>query len=207
VIRSFRPRVIAECAPAAVRLARGTFFALVRRMAGKRVVLGIVDSPFHADLTVQSLLSRGFPGSAIAVLYPDRHGAHDFGFDASTKAPEGALAGIGLGAILGAIAGLVLGLHGYVQPGGGAALVPTLTALAGAAAGALPLGIAGALAGARMPEIEAKPYDGKMRIGSILVGVTADLPERVRVARAVLRSVAATNVHATTEAVRPLSST
>ena len=76
----------------------------------KRVVMGIVDTPVFADVTVRRLVALGFSPREVSVLYADRHGIHDFGFEAKTKAPEGALLGIGFGAILGAMTGLAIGL-------------------------------------------------------------------------------------------------
>lgn len=171
----------------------------------KRVVMGIVDTPQHADVTVRRLVALGFSPTAVATLYPDRHGDHDFGFEAGTKAAEGALMGIGFGAILGAAAGLAIGIAGLIPAL--AALVqlgPVLSALSGAALGALVLGLVGAAIGALTPEIEAKYYEGKTRVGSILVAVHAASRPEVRRARDVFRSVAASDVHAMSEAALPV---
>ncbi len=173
----------------------------------KRVVMGIVDTPVSADVTVRRLVALGFSPREVSVLYPDRHGDHDFGFEASTKAPEGALIGIGFGAIVGAMTGLAIGLAGLVphlaamyQSG------PVLLALSGAAIGALVLGLVGAVIGATVPEIEAKYYEGKTRVGTILVAVHATSREEVRRARTVFRSVAASDVRSMAEAGLPSSS-
>jgi hypothetical protein len=173
----------------------------------KRAVIGIVDTPSQAELTVRRLAAEGFAAERISVLYPDRHGDHDFAFEAQTKAPEGALAGIGLGAIVGAMVGIALGIVG-VEPGHDALLEagPVLTALAGAALGALVLGLVGAVIGARMPEIEARHYEGKVRVGTVLVGVHAASADEVRRAREILRGVAAAHVHAVGEAALPVGS-
>jgi len=173
----------------------------------KRAVMAIVDTPVFADVTVRRLVALGFSPREVSVLYPDRHGDHDFGFEAKTKAPEGALIGAGFGAILGAMAGLAIGLAGLVpelahlvQAG------PVLLALSGAAIGALVLGLVGAAIGASVPEIEARYYDGKTRVGSILVAVHANGREEVRRARTVFRSVAASEIRSVTEAALPSSS-
>ena len=173
----------------------------------KRVVMGIVDTPVFADVTVRRLVALGFAPREVSVLDPDRHGDHDFGFEAKSKAPEGALIGIGFGAILGAMTGLAIGLAGLVPEL--AALFrsgPILLALSGAAIGALLLGLIGAAIGLTVPEIEAKYYEGKTRVGTILVAVHASTREEVRRARTVFRSVAASDVHAMAEAGLPSSS-
>jgi hypothetical protein len=181
-------------------------------MAAKRVVLGIVDTPAHADITVRRLVSLGFPSSSISVLFPDRHGDHDFAFEASTKAPEGALAGIGFGAVVGAMVGLALGIAGYADAVLASILAvdelgPLVPAMAFLIVGAVVFGLLGALFGSRIPEVEAKHYEGKIRVGTILVGVHAEGRGDVRLAREVLRSVAASDVQSTTESTLPLSST
>lgn len=170
----------------------------------KRVVMGIVDTPLQADRAVRRLGERGISPRDVSVLYPDRHGDHDFGFEAHTKAPEGALIGIGFGGILGATLGLALALMGVfpalvAMPSGG----PVMAALAGAALGALVLGVVGALTGFAVPEIEAKFYDGKSTVGTILVAVHTRSKRDLALARGVLRSVIATDISATTEAPLP----
>lgn len=172
----------------------------------KRVVMGIVDTPLQADHAVRRLAEQGVSSRDVSVLYPDRHGDHDFGFEAHTKAPEGALVGIGFGAILGATLGLALALVGVFpallsMPSGG----PVLAALAGAVIGALFLGLAGAITGAAMPEIEAKFYEGKSAIGSIIVAVHTRSTRDQDLARSVLDSVIASDVSSTTEAPLPIA--
>jgi len=164
----------------------------------KRVVMGIVDTPLQADHAVRRLGEVGIRPRDVSVLYPDRHGDHDFGFEAHTKAPEGALMGIGFGAILGAMVGLALSLAGLFPTD------PILTALSGASVGALFLGIIGALFGANVPEIEAKYYEGKSTLGTILVAVHARRAQDLEVARRALEGVVATDVVATSEAPIPV---
>jgi len=173
----------------------------------KRVVMGIVDTPEVAQAAVRRLVALGFSPREVSVLYPDRHGDHDFGFEASTKAPEGALMGIGFGAIIGSMVGLALGLAGAVP---GLALLartgPLLLAASGAVVGALLLGLLGAALGAATPEIEAKYYEGKVRRGSILVAAHTRGRAEVRCARQVLTGVAASDIHAAGEAPVPIGS-
>lgn len=171
----------------------------------QRVVMGIVDTPAQAEMTVRRLASAGFPTSAISVLYPDRHGEHDFGFERKTKAPEGALAGAGLGAVAGALLGIAAGVGVLVLPPLGALVAsgPVLAALSGAAAGGVTLGVVGAILGSRVPEVQAKHYAGKIDRGSILVAVHAETRDAVRRASDVMKSVAASDIASTTEAAIP----
>lgn len=172
-----------------------------------KVVLGIVDTPAEAQTTVERLTGSGFPPEDISVLFPDRRGSHDFAFEHHTKAAEGALAGVAIGAVLGAALGLVLGLGILVMPGLGA--IAAAGPLLGALSGASVLGFIGALIGASLglgvAEIQAKHYAGKIRTGTILVGVHASDRREVKRAREVLRSVAAKDVTATGEAAVPAS--
>lgn len=174
----------------------------------KRVVMGIVDTPAQAEVTVERLRASGFANDDVSVLFPDRRGTHDFAFEHHTKAPEGALAGAGLGGVLGGILGIAAGVGVLVVPGFGSLVAagPILAALSGIATGAIVAGAFGAVLGARVPEIEAKHYDGKTRMGSILVAVHTETKVAAHRAREVLRSVAATDVTATTEAAVPLAS-
>lgn len=169
--------------------------------AMKRAVMGIVDTPLQANEALRRLEASGIDPRDVSVLYPDRHGDHDFGFEAHTKAPEGALVGIGFGAILGATLGLALGIVGvFTQLAALPSAGPLLAALTGAVLGALALGIAGAIAGANVPEIEAKYYEGKSTNGTILVAVHTRTPADVQRAEATLTSVVATDVTSTSEA-------
>lgn len=172
----------------------------------EKVVLGIVDSPLAAQTTVERLHDMGFEPSEVSVLYDDRHGSHDFGFEHHTKAPEGALAGAALGGVIGAALGLAVGLGVLAVPALGALVAagPILAALSTGAAVAMVLAVVGAIAGLSMPEIQAKHYAGKARRGSILVAAHATGAEEVIRAREVLRSVAAKDVTATGEAALPV---
>lgn len=170
-----------------------------------RVVLGIVETPVQVEAVVERLRAVGFSPADVSVLFPDKRGAHDFAFEHRTKAPEGALTGAGLGGMLGALVGLAFGIGALVAPGLGVLVAagPILAALAGAACFAVVLGALGAALGARVPEIEARAYAGKVRSGSILVAAHAGSRVAARRAREVLRSVAASDVSATSAAPLP----
>lgn len=173
----------------------------------KRVVMGIVDTPAQAEITVERLRAAGFATDDVSVLFPDRRGSHDFAFEHHTKAPEGALAGAGLGGVLGGIVGIAAGVGVLVVPGFGSLVAagPFLAALSGIATGGILAGVVGAALGARVPEIQARHYDGKTRLGSILVAVHTETKSAASQARAVLKSVAASDVSSSSEASVPLA--
>jgi hypothetical protein len=172
----------------------------------EKVVLGIVDTPAQAERAVEELHHAGFATSEVSVVFPDRHGSHDVGFERHTKAPEGALAGATIGAVVGAALGIALGLGVLALPKLGmfVAAGPVLAALSVAAATGVVLAVVGALFGRSVPEIHAKHYAGKVRRGSVLVAVHASDRGEVRRAREVLRALAATDITATGEAAIPI---
>jgi hypothetical protein len=168
----------------------------------QKVVMGIVDTPTQAELTVERLHSLGVAPGDISVLYPDRRGAYDFGFERRSKAPEGALVGVVLAAIVGFALGGAAGL-GLVPTAMVGVLVsagPVLAALSAAAVAGVMGGLIGGLIGRSFPEIEARHYAGKVTRGSILVAVHAERRRDVARAREVFSSVAASDVTAASEA-------
>jgi len=140
-------------------------------MSSKKAVMGLVSSEGHAESVVGELRRGGFAPQDISVLLPDARSTHDFAIEQNTKAPEGAIAGVGAGGVLGGAFGLLVGLGALVIPGFGPffAAGPILVALSGAAAGAAVGGLTGALLGLGIPELEAKQYEGKIRGGHILI--------------------------------------
>jgi len=107
------------------------------------------------------------------VLFPDRESTRDFAHEKSTKAPEGAAAGAGTGAVLGGALGWLAGIGALAIPGLGPFIAagPIMAALGGMGAGAAVGGLSGALIGMGIPEYEAKFYEGKLKEGSVLIAV------------------------------------
>lgn len=159
-------------------------------------VIGIVDSKQQAETIVSDLQSAGFGLPDLSVLFPSPSGSQDFAFERGTKAPEGALAGVGTGGALGGTLGLLAGIGALAIPGLGPFIAagPLLAALSGAAAGAAVGGITGALVGMGIPEIEAKRYESSLASGNILVAVHVDTPEAARDATDVLKRDGARDV-------------
>jgi len=139
----------------------------------KKAVMCIAQSRGQADSIVTRLQSSGFSNNDISVLFPDKDGTKDFAHEHNTKAPEGAVTGVGAGGVVGGTLGLLAGIGALAIPGIGPLIAagPLLAALSGAAAGAAVGGVTGALIGMGIPEIEAKRYEGKIKGGNILISV------------------------------------
>ena len=60
-------------------------------------VFCIANSEGKAGRIVSDLRAAGFSSDDISALFPDKHGTRDFAHEHSTKAPEGAATGAGLG--------------------------------------------------------------------------------------------------------------
>jgi hypothetical protein len=171
----------------------------------KKTVVGIVDSRASAEVIVESLRTAGFDNSDISALLPDKRGTKDFAHENNTKAPEGAVAGVGTGGVIGGTLGLLAGIGALAIPGAGPFIAagPLMAALSGAAAGAAVGGVAGALIGMGIPEIEAKRYEGKIHGGNILVAVHVDNSEQEKAATRILKDSGAQDVSSTGEASVP----
>src|SRR6186713_1298898 len=127
----------------------------------KNSVVGIVQTQVEAERVVDDLQLAGIIPSQISVLLPDKRGTKDFAHEHNTKAPEGAVAGVGAGGVLGGTLGLLAGIGALAIPGVGPLIAagPLMATLSGAAAGAAVGGVAGGLIGLGVPEFEAKSYE------------------------------------------------
>lgn len=171
-------------------------------------VIGIVESQIQAERIVNELQMSGISLSDVSVLFPDKRGTKDFAHEHNTKAPEGAITGVGAGGAVGGTLGLLAGIGALAIPGVGPFIAagPLMAALSGAAAGAAVGGIAGALIGMGIPEIEAKAYDGKIRGGNILIAAHITNNESERRAKQILEQNGAHDVSVTGESSPPKSS-
>lgn len=164
--------------------------------SAKKAVVGLVSSEMQAETIVGELQRAGFSNSDTSALFPDKKGTRDFAHEQNTKAPEGAVAGVGAGGAVGGTLGLLAGIGALAIPGLGPFIAagPIMAALSGAAAGAAVGGIAGALVGMGIPELEAKQYEGKVKGGNILLSVhTEDGKQRTR-AKQILEAGGAVDV-------------
>jgi hypothetical protein len=168
-------------------------------------VYAIANSEAQAIRIATRLKASGFTPSDISILAPDRSGLRDLGHQNATKAPEGAAAGVGTGAILGGALGWLAGVGLLAIPGLGPLIAagPILAALSGAAVGGGLGGLAGALVGLGIPEFEAKQYESRLRTGNILMCVHVDDSEEAGLVREIMGEEKAEDISTGTEAAVP----
>jgi hypothetical protein len=171
----------------------------------KKAVIGILQTEAQAESVLQSLTSAGFATHDISVLFPDSRGSQDFAHEHATKAPEGAIAGVGAGSVLGGTLGLLAGIGALAIPGIGPFIAagPLMATLGGVAAGAAVGGLTGALVGMGIPEMEAKLYEGKIRDGNLLLAVHVENAEERKRAEDILKQAGARDIDTTSEARVP----
>src|SRR6478672_9939651 len=172
-------------------------------MAGKNTaVFGIYSSYDAVEFAVDALRAAGFRSTDISVLFPENVGTKDFAHEKGTKAPEGASAGAGTGAVVGGALGWLAGIGALAIPGIGpfVAAGPIMAALAGVGVGGTVGGITGALIGLGIPEYEAKRYEGRIKGGGILLSVHSDNSDWTRKAKDVLERTGAQDIASAGEA-------
>src|SRR3979411_1008968 len=154
----------------------------------KTAVFGIYSSREAAERAADGVVNAVCAPSDISVLLPEILGNRSIGTEKATKAPEGATAGGGTGAVLGGTLGLLAGIGALALPGVGPLIAagPIMATLAGAGVGGAIGGITGALVGMGIPEYEAKRYEGMIKEGGILLSVHSDNSEWTKRAKSVL---------------------
>lgn len=167
----------------------------------KTAVCAIYASNAAADSAVDDLVRAGFASSDISALVPENLGARDIATVKTTKAPEGAAAGAGTGAVLGGALGLLAGIGALAIPGLGPLIAagPIMGALSGLGVGGAVGGVAGALIGLGIPEYEAKRYEGRVQKGAILLSVHCDTSDDVKRAKDSLRRTGGEDISAAGE--------
>jgi hypothetical protein len=166
-------------------------------VAGKNTsVLGIYSSYGAVERAVDELRNAGFRNTDISVLFPANAGTKDFAHEKGTKAPEGATAGGGTGAVVGGALGWLAGIGALAIPGLGPFIAagPIMAALAGGAVGGAVGGFAGALIGLGIPEYEAKRYEGRIKKGGILLSVHCDDSDWTKSGKEILERTGAEDV-------------
>jgi hypothetical protein len=172
-------------------------------MAGKNTaIFGIYPAYTSVEAGVEALKAAGFRNTDISVLFPENAGTKDFAHVKGTKAPEGASAGAGTGAIVGGGLGWLAGIGALAIPGLGPFIAagPIMAALAGAGVGGAVGGITGALIGMGIPEYEAKRYEGRVKDGGILLSVHSDDSQWTKKAKEILEHTGAQDISSTGEA-------
>jgi hypothetical protein len=172
-------------------------------MSGKNTaVFGIYSQYANLENGVDALKSAGFRSTDISVLFPENSGTKDFAHEKGTKAPEGATAGAGTGAVIGGGLGWLAGIGALAIPGLGPFIAagPIVAALAGLGVGGAVGGFTGALIGLGIPEYEAKRYEGRVKNGGILLSVHSDSSDWTKRAKEILELTGAEDISSTSEA-------
>jgi hypothetical protein len=166
------------------------------KMAKNKSVFGIYSSRSAVENAVTALRDAGFQQSDVSVLLPENLGNREIATQKNTKAPEGATAGAGSGALIGGTLGWLVGIGALAIPGLGPFIAagPIMAALAGAGVGGAVGGVTGALVGMGIPEFEAKRYEGRLQKGGILVSVHCDTSEEVKRAKDILQRTGAEDI-------------
>jgi hypothetical protein len=172
-------------------------------MAGKNTaVFGIYSNRGDLEAAVDTLKAEGFRNTDISVLLSENQGTKDFAHEKGTKAPEGAAAGAGTGAVVGGALGWLAGIGALAIPGLGPFIAagPIMGLLGGLGAGGALGGLAGGLVGMGIPEYEAKRYEGRIKEGGALLSVHCDSSEWVGRAKKLLERTGAHDVASAGEA-------
>ena len=171
-------------------------------MSKNTAVFGIYSSGIAVEEAANTLRLEGFRATDISVLFPDNTGSKDLAHEKSTKAPEGAAAGIGAGAVVGGALGWLAGIGALAIPALGPLVDagPILGALAGVGAVGMVAGFAGAMIGLSLPEYEAKRYDGRLKKGGILLSVHCDDSDWTKRAKRILADTGAVDIAEAAEA-------
>jgi hypothetical protein len=173
------------------------------KMAGKNIaVFGIYPNRGAVEFGLGALRDGGFRSTDVSVLLPKNVGTKDLGTEKNTKAPEGATAGAGSGAVVGGALGWLVGMGALAIPGLGplVAAGPIVAALAGIGAVGAVGAFTGALIGLGIPEYEAKRYEGRIRKGGVLLSVHSDDSEWSKKAKEILKATGAEDISSTGEA-------
>ena len=149
-----------------------------RAQTEPRVLTGMFRDRDTTEGAYKSLRDRGYGDDDINVMTSDETRKKYWGDDPDSELGSKALEGTGVGAITGGTLGAILGGAAaigtnLIVPGLGLVVAgPIAAALAGAGAGGLTGGIAGALIGWGIPEDRAGLYEGGIREGGTVLGVT-----------------------------------
>lgn len=164
-------------------------------------IIGIATSREQVETVVNDLQASGIPAADLSVLIPESGGVPDTVTVKTTKAPEGATAGVVTGGITGGALGLLAGIGALAIPGVGPLIAagPIVAALSGAAIGATGGGVVGALVGMGIPELEAKIYEDRIKEGGYLLAVHVSNHNTRKEIREILQQCAIEDISTVTE--------
>jgi hypothetical protein len=162
----------------------------------KKSVFCLARDEAQARQIVDSLKAAGFSSNDVSVLLPDKSSTKEFAHEKGTKAPEGAITGVGAGGVLGGALGWLAGVGALAIPGAGPFIAagPIMAALSGAAVGAGAGGLIGALVGMGIPEYEAKRYESRVREGRILISVHSENSDETKRAKDIFERAGAEDI-------------
>jgi hypothetical protein len=155
----------------------------------EKIVVGVFTRRENAEEAIAGLRDAGIKDNDISYVYSSE-GEVVTEEGGGNKVGGGAAAGAGTGAVLGGIAGLVVAAG--ILPGVGALFVAgplasalglsgaAATAASGALTGAAAGGIIGGLTGLGIKEDEAKIYEERIRLGSVLITARTNEPQKAR---------------------------
>lgn len=171
----------------------------------KKSVFCIATSRTQANQIVDQLKAADFSNKDISALFADKEFGHDFALEKNTKAPEGAVAGVGTGGVIGGALGWIAGIGALAIPGVGPFIAagPIMAALSGAALGATVGGITGGLIGMGIPELEAKRYEDKLQKGNILISVHIESSEEIDRAKEIFSRAGGENICSVADSTPP----
>jgi len=172
-------------------------------MSAKNIsVFAIYNTRDSLEEAVTMLESAGFRNTDISVLAPENEGTKDLAHEKHTKAPEGTAAGSITGGAIGGILGGLVGVGAIVIPGLAplVAAGPIIAALTGVGSVGVLGGLIGGLVGMGIPEYEAKRYEGRIKLGGLLLSVHCDDRDWVRRARQILDQSGGEDISAANEA-------
>lgn len=177
-------------------------------MAKNKSVLGIYGNRSAVEYAVGAFRDAGFDHSDISVLMPENLGKEQLVTEKENKAPEGATAGAGSGAVIGGTLGWLVGIGALAIPGLGPFIAagPIMAALAGIGVGGAVGGFTGALVGMGIPEYEAKRYQGRLEKGGILLSVHCESSEEIDHAKKLMEQTGAEDISSVSESSAPKSS-
>ncbi|MFN8392462.1 MAG: quinol:electron acceptor oxidoreductase subunit ActD [Bdellovibrionota bacterium] len=163
---------------------------------GNTTVYAIFATRASVENALDWLRAEGFRYSDVSVLFSSPDTTRSFAHENTTKAPEGAAVGGGIGALVGGSLGWLAGIGAIAIPGVGPFIAagPVMALLAGIGTGATVGGLSGALVGLGIPEYEASRYEGRVQHGGILLSVHADNSEWAEKAKGILEETGGEDV-------------